>query len=302
MKFGGVYAIKEIMKTRAPGAVVKPLRRAWSKVLKNAPIKMRQNYRRTKWNNHFHHQKFPVTVVAIETIGECNRECAYCPVSLVDKRRGRMATEVFESIVLQLKELNYQDEIFFHFYNEPLLDKRMIDHLKFTRQHLPENFLKLVTNGDPLTLKKANAILDAGVNVLGISMHDPETEEKAIGIIAGLQEEKRARVETYRFYDWQNHEYTNRAGTIVSDDFKVRRAASREGCDKTEFVIDYMGDVHPCSEDIGKGYVLGNVSESPLLDIWKNGRDRYRDHFTGNFCAVCRQCVGIDEAPILSKS
>jgi radical SAM protein with 4Fe4S-binding SPASM domain len=292
-----LFAIKALMLRALPAEIIRRIFRVWRGFLSLLPLSAQQKYRGYKWDRDFDREHFPINVIAIETIGECNRDCAYCPVSLVDKRRGRMSKETFESIVLQLKKLDYQGEIYLHFYNEPLLDKRVIGFLRFIREHLKDNMLKLFTNGDPLTLQKARDIIDAGVTALAISMHDAETEEKADKIIAGLPLEMREKIETNRYYDIENHIYTNRAGSIVSDDFEVRRAASVEGCDKTEFIIDYKGSVHPCSEDIGQGYVLGNVNENTLLEIWQNGRSRFRDHFTGNFCAICRQCVGLDRAP-----
>lgn len=280
-----------------PAAITKNASRCWRAILKSLPLSVQQKYRGHKWDRDFHNKPFPINVIAIETIGECNRDCAYCPVSLVDKRKGRMSKETFESIVLQMKELDYQGEIYLHFYNEPLLDKRIIGFLKFIRQHRKDNMLKFFTNGDPLTVQKARDIIDAGVTTLAVSMHDAETEEKANKIAAQLSPEMRAKFETNRYYDLENHVYTNRAGSIKSESFEVRRAAYVEGCDKTEFIIDYMGNVHPCSEDIGQGYVLGNANDTSLLEIWENSRSRFRDHFTGNFCAVCRQCVGLDQRP-----
>jgi radical SAM protein with 4Fe4S-binding SPASM domain len=293
-----IFAFKELLKRLLPKSAVKVLTRLWPAIMERLPVRLKSQYRALKWDQDFHKKHFPITVVAIETVGNCNRECVYCPVSVVAKRKGRMSTEIFESIIVQLRDLGYKGEIYMHFFNEPLLDTRVVSFLRFIRKNLRENFLKFVTNGDLLTTELAREFFDIGVDILAVSLHDAALEEKANAIYAELPPEMKTKMERNRYYDLQNHEYDSRAGAIVSDDFKVVRVAEVEGCDKTEFIIDYQGNVHPCSEDIGQGYVLGNVNELSLYEIWDRNRGRFRDHFTGNFCQVCRQCVGLEKTNV----
>ncbi|MEM9707046.1 MAG: SPASM domain-containing protein, partial [Pseudomonadota bacterium] len=65
-----------------------------------------------------------------------------------------------------------------------------------------------------------------------------------------------------------------------------------EGCNRIQFNIDYLGDVHPCCMDFGSEYVLGNVTETSLIDIWRNTRHQFKQHFTGDYQrAVCFRCA-----------
>ena len=44
-------------------------------------------------------------------------------------RQGRLETEVVLDLLTQLRELAYRGIVHFHFYNEPLIDKRIVDFL-----------------------------------------------------------------------------------------------------------------------------------------------------------------------------
>lgn len=280
--------------TTLRSVVERKLKRAWAIVLEKAPPALRARQRRLKWERDFDRAAFPMRCIAIETLGNCNRSCSYCPVSVFPLRKGRMSNKLFEKIILELADIGYVGDVHFHFYNEPLLDKRIAFFCNFARQRLPHNFMLLQTNGDLLTVDRARELLATGISNLGISCHDRDASEHAKAVIAEMSEEEKARMSYSNVWDTDNFAYTSRAGTI-SGDYTYRAVAGDWGCDKIEYHIDYLGNVHPCGEDMEGGYVLGNINNDSLVGIWDKNRGNFRDHFLANFTRdVCRRCAGVD--------
>ena len=280
----------------APASMIHHARNAWSAALRRLPMPLNRYYRQRKWGLDIALAHFPLVSMSIETVGNCNRDCVYCPVSVFPKRKGRMPTDIFQKVILELKALGYKNEIFLHFYNEPLLDTRILDFLTFVHEHLPANPLPFVTNGDLLTLEKTREIFAAGATLLRVSIHDRDLVEKIRNIEDQLTPAERRKFTSVHFYDLDNNIYTSRAGTVApkANEYKTEPAAFPQGCDKVEYHVDYLGQVHPCPEDMENGYVLGNVNSETLLEIWERNRQNFYDHFTGNYTRdICKRCAGV---------
>ncbi|MBU1121026.1 radical SAM protein, partial [Candidatus Micrarchaeota archaeon] len=91
--------------------------------------------------------------VEIETNTECNRKCVNCPNFLFEREKGLMETNLYKKIINELSETKYNGRLSPHFYNEPLLDKRLLLLMSYTRDKLPEAFICVYTNGDLLDRK-----------------------------------------------------------------------------------------------------------------------------------------------------
>lgn len=86
-----------------------------------------------------------------------------------------MPLELVEKIVLELKGLNYDRELAFHQYNEPLL---VADHFfncdDIVTAHLPRARKMLHTNGDYLTEKTLSELIQRNFSIISVSLHlDP---------------------------------------------------------------------------------------------------------------------------------
>jgi len=100
---------------------------------------------------------FPLfDAIEIETINQCNNTCPFCPVNRkIDPRPLKiMEYDLFTSIIKQLRDLDYSGTIRLFSNNEPLLDSRIIDFCRLTKENLPNAFLSLFTNGILLTIEK----------------------------------------------------------------------------------------------------------------------------------------------------
>ncbi|GAB4342117.1 MAG: radical SAM protein [Candidatus Abyssubacteria bacterium] len=68
--------------------------------------------------------------------------------------------------------------------------------------------------------------------------------------------------------------------------------ASHERCYVPWFLVNVMpnGDVNFCA-DVGD-YILGNITEARLLDIWQNEKAaRFREHILNERFSICTRCV-----------
>ena len=63
-----------------------------------------------------------------------------------------ISKELILKVVKELKELNYSGVIRFSGFVEPLLDKKIYDHIQTFKKYLPLGRVEVVTNGDPLNL------------------------------------------------------------------------------------------------------------------------------------------------------
>lgn len=99
--------------------------------------------------------------VEIEVINRCNGECPFCPVNRNDDPRKlkKMDEALFKKIMDELGELNYSGRLALHSNNEPFLDSRIIEFAKYAREHVPNAFLYMYTNGTLVTLDKFNEII-----------------------------------------------------------------------------------------------------------------------------------------------
>jgi len=239
----------------------------------------------------------PIKLVALETIGNCNRVCAYCPVSSAPKRMGRLEEEAIYSVINQLAMFDYHGKFVFHFYNEPLLDKRIFSFVEYCSEFLPYAKKLLTTNGDFLNEKKLKKLLNSDFDV-AISAHDIATYNKGQLLKKTMPFDRQTSIQIRPFYKVgdgsKSVRITNRGGSVDMTKFasEETQEAGQEGCNRLEFNIDYLGNVHPCCMDFSNGYIVGNVKHESLKNIWQKTKVQFKEHFFGYYSKqVCLKCA-----------
>ena len=117
--------------------------------------------------------KSSVGRIEIETHSYCNRRCSYCP-NVVGDRLGeniRMEENVWRLVLDNLAEIGFQKNFVMNSYNEPLADRVILKRIKEARVALPHARLIIYTNGDYLDPAYIEALADAGLNYMHISIH-----------------------------------------------------------------------------------------------------------------------------------
>ena len=118
--------------------------------------------------------KNDLRLIEIETFSFCNRKCWFCPNSFVDRisENKIMKEETYLNLIDQLAEIDYDGELTYSRYNEPLSQKNLIiKRIKQAREKLPKAVLRTNTNGDYLNRQYIEDLIDAGLNQLWIQQY-----------------------------------------------------------------------------------------------------------------------------------
>lgn len=119
-----------------------------------------------------------------ETHTVCNRGCHYCPVSTDRRAKAYMSDADWALFLRRLREYGWRGIVGLLRFNEPLLDPLIVERVR----QLKEQGCKpmMFTNGDLLTVKMAEDLVNAGVWRVYPSNHPPEKKEwtERVGAIA----------------------------------------------------------------------------------------------------------------------
>ena len=231
----------------------------------------------------FNGQELPLpTEIEISESGTCNRACSFCPRSatnFIDKKEF-ITNKLHEKLCIELKELDYKGTIRYSGFVEPMLDKNIFNLINMVRNYLPESNIEMVTNGDPLNLKRLKKLFENGLNKILISAYDGKEESDKLEdlcIQANLTEKQ--YIVRHRYYS-EDQDFgitlSNRSGLMADAEFKID--ALKEPLKKPcyipsyTFFLDYQGDVLMCPHDWGKKVILGDLNKEKLKDIWFSKR------------------------------
>ena len=165
-----------------------------------------------------------------------------------------MADEVFRRLLDELARIQFDGRVSYHFYNEPLLRRDLEKLVKQVSARLPDAFQVLFTNGEFLTDERYNSLLEAGIESFLITSHT-------------LAAHPARPFQTVAFPN--QIQLTNRGGTMINlpkagpDIQSLRCYAPSE-----MLIVTVTGDVVLCYEDARREYIMGNILESALEDIW----------------------------------
>lgn len=228
--------------------------------------------------------------VEIEINHSCDRSCSYCPNS-VDERieKGSMTQELYTEIMSQLKSLNYNGKIAYHFYNEPLLSKDLELFVKLTKEFLPDTTLEIYSNGTRLSIVKLRQLKTLGVDFFIVTKHEGIEHYLFDETWESLTNDEKQFVK-YKKYNEIN--LTNRGGILNIGS----EAARLLPCQIPSFMltISVKGNIIPCFEDFYQYNSMGNVLEKNLIDIWNsekylNFREKLKLGLRHQFLA-CNNC------------
>ncbi len=117
-------------------------------------------------------------MLQIEGIGGvCSASCEFCP--LVDRKFykndrpvGVMSMDLFQKIIDEAATISQLESVCITGLSETLLDKYLLDRIWYMREVLPEKVrLDFFTNGYALSPAKFDAVKEAGVNGVTVSLN-----------------------------------------------------------------------------------------------------------------------------------
>jgi MoaA/NifB/PqqE/SkfB family radical SAM enzyme len=266
---------------------------------------------------------FPVKI-QIQTVSPCNAACVMCPWPATRDvlPQGSMADAVFERVVGQLAGRGVERTSLF-LMNEPTLDRRLARRTAHLKRVVPETTALIFTNGLLLTADFAEALADAGMDEITVSVVGFTPEEHA-RVMHGVdfatvmqnldaigERQRQGRLGSLRLQivglefpgmrasaaaftartglPVQLKAVTNRAGLVDLQRLGVANAmASHATACQRPFVkayVLYNGDLVLCNCDWMRTTVIGNVMVQPLEQLWRSQMlmEIRRQHLRGRF-------------------
>ena len=210
-----------------------------------------------------------IKAVEIEINSNCNKACSYCP-NLEQKRieKGNISEELFEKILLELKNIEFKGRISFRFFNEPLLSDKIELHSMRVKSILPHCKILIYTNGTLLSSKKFYDLIKSGVDYLVVTKHEGESSEYLFEkTIEELPLDVSSRY--IKFQNFSSLKLTNRGGLIK---LPLEQIPHQLPCTIpiNMITITNQGSVLPCFEDYHQKNQMGNIAISTLKEIWNS--------------------------------
>lgn len=125
--------------------------------------------------------------IHLATVNSCNAKCHFCTYAKPDNTypRGVMDMGLFRKIMDEARDIPDIDSIAFSALGEPLLDRFLVERVAYARKVRPDwTPFEVYTNGTALTPEKFDALRDAGMDSLTISLNatGPEQHERIMGL------------------------------------------------------------------------------------------------------------------------
>ncbi len=265
---------------------------------------------------------FPNTM-QIETTNACNAECVTCPHPAMNRTIKHMDDELFAKIIDECATHDCGD-VQLHNFGEPFLDKKLTKRISYAKQKGLKK-VKIFSNGSLIDSKKANELIDAGLDEIKISFDGSTKEEFEriryplqfdqlilnINELIRLRNERKSplkikvtccstsdKSETIKTLENIADEFSfdhvhNWGGQIEDAD---ERTSIRKACHRVwrTFTVLSNGDVALCCLDYEGKVVLGNARNTSIYEIWHNPLYEKMRHYhkTGQQqqVSICNNC------------
>lgn len=265
-------------------------------------------------------------IIKLESSNLCNAQCLHCPQTKLKRPKGIMSYELFVEIAQQAARLGIR-KFQLSYFGEPLIDPDIIKKIRYAKQ-LPFEQVRIYTNASLLTTDMADALLDAGLDVINIS-------------VDGLSKDEYEKIRTPLSYDVLlqnihtfimkrdernkkkpcvviNHVAMNATSSQTAEFLKLWRQRADIVKIHTEhnwgghlknahservrpcsvpwsqMIIHWNGKIGLCCQDALGSVILGDLSHETLKEAWHNEQREQmrRYHLDRNFAAagVCSSC------------
>jgi len=239
---------------------------------------------------------FPLfTMIQIETLNRCNNDCSFCPVNRKRDSRPRsvMDADLFNSLIAQLADLQYDGIISLFSNNEPLLDRRIADFCAIARQKLPNANHVLYTNGKLLTIELFENLMKY-LDVLVIDNYDNQMKlQEPVKAIAELCLTNPTYGENVEIHMRRKDEVLSTRGGGAPNRTNIRPLKSSCVIPFTQMVVRPDGKLSLCDNDALGKVTLGDLTQDSVFDAWNSdlywGARRKIAEGRKNFFS-CRSC------------
>lgn len=218
------------------------------------------------------------SVVEISESGTCNRKCVFCPRSAphFPDIKEFIPSALISKIATELSEFDYAGIVLFSGFVEPLLDKKIYQHIATLRSALPRAKIEMVTNGDVLNESRLQRLFESGLSTILISVYDSRDDADRFESLCHKTELAPHQFVIRHRYLPEEQSFgitlNNRAGMMNNAAYAIpatsEALASPCHYPHYTFFMDYLGDVLMCPHDWGKKRVMGNLNRQTFREIW----------------------------------
>jgi len=261
----------------------------------------------------------------VETTAHCGLDCPYCPKATQAPDRTRMGEDLFCKIMAECT-VGRPDSIELYLSGDPLTDPRLEHLADLAKAASPSSLIEIITHERSINERRAERLAASGLDAVFVSVNFPEptaagpmrtrlervarlrkiflahSKQLVIVTLTNLFDERsRADFEAITGdlgLPFERFRATNRLGDVDLAQFPAAAAAApvlARVCERpfTKAYIRARGDVLLCCEDWNDRWVMGNVAQTPLAEIWSNAlyRERRRSLLAGKPFAPCDHCT-----------
>lgn len=120
-------------------------------------------------------------VIYLDPCGACNFKCSFCPCNISGERaverHAIMSWELFEKILADLEAFQGQIRVInLYGFGEPLLNSRLTDMVRALKERRCCGEVRITTNGSLLTEETSRQLIDAGVDLVRVSVEAVSSE------------------------------------------------------------------------------------------------------------------------------
>lgn len=202
-----------------------------------------------------------------------------------------LPAETVENILDQAQQLGFKGPVGLSWFNEPLLDPRIPQFVRYAKQKGLGTYL--VTNGDPLTPELARE-LDGILGEVRISIYD------YLGDPDGTKS-----AETHFINLFTKTRVVFMSGIHLTTHFSPRRESLQTLIElhvgsicvkpQVQMIITCTGEMAVCCEDIACNWKLGNINDKSLKQLWYSPEyqkiieilSQPRSRYTYPLCKIC---------------
>ena len=216
------------------------------------------------------HGHFPVfQQVLVETRTDCNNNCPFCPHAFNKKPLGIMTWECYTAIIDQLVSIGYNGRVALMLSNEPLLEERLEDMIKYAKCKSQRFFIDITTNGRLLTVEQLDKLFSLGLDNININDYRGDRDKypkKWSPNIETIHEAYGNNPKVYFKKRSFDEKLPNYAGNIPQEYKKEEFGFCNYPFRK--LTIAYNGDILLCCDDFMYDTCFGNVMKDSLIDSW----------------------------------
>jgi len=271
----------------------------------------------------------------METTAVCNARCHFCvyPMEINSRRKGLMTMERYTGIIDDAATIPEISDVCLTGLGESLLDPHLEKRIRYSREKMPDRDVTVFTNGTYLTPTRFDALAEAGLGMLNISVNATSAYQRKQ--IMGLDDfEKviqqvsyaiancgsmKVRVTTVANRDkfevdkamdlvrlwghWRldegGHVEVVTEGNWAGDNRTIRNFDPDEACVRalTQFYVLYDGRVSACCFDPLARMEFGRVPEQSIREVYNSEKYvRFRELHNENRASeveICRGCTRI---------